>query len=55
MDEYTPCKKSDPTAREAIENVMRLLRTQRRKPNKYNARQRCAGVRLTASVRRSGT
>ena len=23
MDEYTPCKKSDPTAREAIGNVMR--------------------------------
>ena len=39
MDEYTPCKKSDPTAREAIGNVMRLLRTQRRKPNKYNARK----------------
>ena len=30
MDEYTPCKKSDPTAREAIGNVMRLLRTQRK-------------------------
>lgn len=39
MDEYTPCKKSDPTAREAIGNVMRLLRTQRKKPNKYNARK----------------
>ena len=37
MDEYTPCKKPDPTAREAIRNVMRLLRTQRKKPNKYNA------------------
>ena len=37
MDEYTPCKKPDPTAREAIGNVMRLLRT--RKPNKYNARK----------------
>ena len=39
MDEYTPCKKPDPTAREAIENVMRLLHTQRKKPNKYNARK----------------
>ena len=39
MDEYTPCKKSAPTAREAIGNVMRLLRTQRRKSNKYNARK----------------
>ena len=39
MDEYTPCKKPDPTAREAIENVMRLLCTQRRKKNKYNARK----------------
>ena len=39
MDEYTPCKKPDQTAREAIGNVMRLLRTQRKKPNKYNARK----------------
>ena len=39
MDEYTPCKKPDPTAQEAIVNVMRLLRTQRRKKNKYNARK----------------
>ena len=39
MDEYTPCKKPDPTAREAIGNVMRLLRTQRKKPNKYHARK----------------
>ena len=39
MDEYTPCKKKDPTAREAIGNVMRILRTQRKKPNKYNARK----------------
>ena len=39
MDEYTPCKKPDPTAREAIGIVMRLLRTQRKKPNKYNARK----------------
>ena len=39
MDEYTPCKKPDPTAREEIGNVMRLLRTQHRKPNKYNARK----------------
>ena len=39
MDEYTPCKKKDPTAQEAIGNVMRLLRTQRKKPNKYNARK----------------
>ena len=38
MDEYTPCKKPDPTAREEIGNVMRLLRTQRKKPNKYHAR-----------------
>ena len=37
MDEYTPCKKADPTAREAIENVMRILHTQRKKANKYNA------------------
>ena len=39
MDEYTPCKKPDPTAREAIGNVMRMLRTQWKKPNKYNARK----------------
>ena len=39
MDEYTPCRKADPTAREAIGNVMRILRTQRKKPNKYNARK----------------
>ena len=39
MDEYTPCKKPDPTAQEAVGNVMRLLRTQRKKPNKYNARK----------------
>jgi len=39
MDEYTPCKKPDPTEQTAIGNVMRLLRTQRRKPNKYNARK----------------
>lgn len=39
MDEYTPCKKPDPTAQEAIGNVMRLVRTQRRKSNKYNARK----------------
>ena len=39
MDEYTPCKKPDPTAREAIGNVMRILRTQRKKQNKYNARK----------------
>jgi len=37
MDEYTPCKKSNPTAQEVIGNVMRILRT--RKPNKYNARK----------------
>lgn len=35
MDEYTPCKKPDPTAREAIGNIMRLVRAQ----NKYNARK----------------
>lgn len=39
MDEYTLCKKPDPTAREAIGNVTHLLHTQRRKPNKYNARK----------------
>lgn len=39
MDEYTPCKKADPTAREAIGNVMRLVHTQRKKANKYNARK----------------
>ena len=39
MDEYHPCKKPDLTAREAIGNVMRLMRTQRKKPNKYNARK----------------
>lgn len=39
MDEYTPCKKADPTAREAIGNVMRLMRVQSRKKNKYNARK----------------
>ena len=38
-DEYTPCNKPDPTVREAIGNVMRLLRTQRKKPNKYHARK----------------
>ena len=37
MDEYTPCKKPDQTAREAIGNVMRLVRVQSRKKNKYNA------------------
>lgn len=37
MDEYTPCKKADPTAREAIGNIMRLVRAQNR--NKYNARK----------------
>ena len=39
MDEYHPCKKADPTAREAIGNVMRLVRAQNKKPNKYNARK----------------
>ena len=39
MDEYHPCKKNDPTAREAIGRVMRLVRTQSRKKNKYNARK----------------
>ena len=39
MDEYTPCKKADSTAREAIGNVMRILHTQRKKANKYNARK----------------
>ncbi len=27
MDEYHPCKKADPTARAAIGNVMRIVRT----------------------------
>ena len=35
MDEYHPCKKADPTAREAIGNIIRLVRAQNR--NKYNA------------------
>ena len=39
MDEYTPCKKAGPTAQMAIGNVMRILHTQRKKPNKYNARK----------------
>ena len=39
MDEYTPCKKPDPTAQEAIGNIMRLVRAQNKKPNKYNARK----------------
>ena len=39
MDEYTPCKKKDPTAQETIGNVMRLVRVQSRKKNKYNARK----------------
>lgn len=39
MDEYHPCKKSDPTTREAIGRVMRLVRAQNRKKNKYNARK----------------
>lgn len=39
MDEYHPCKKPDPTAREAIGNVMRLVRAQNKKANKYNARK----------------
>ena len=39
MDEYMPCKKPDPTAKEAVGNVMRLLRRQGRKPNKYHARK----------------
>ena len=39
MDEYHPCKKPDPTAQEAIGNMMRLLRAQGKKPNKYNARK----------------
>lgn len=39
MDEYHPCKKPDPTALEAIGRVMRLVRAQRKKANKYNARK----------------
>lgn len=37
MDEYHPCKKADPTAREAIGNIMRLVRAQNK--NKYHARK----------------
>ena len=37
MDEYHPCKKPDTTAREAIGNIMRLVRAQNK--NKYNARK----------------
>ena len=37
MDEYHPCNKPDPTAREAIGNIMRLVRAQNK--NKYNARK----------------
>ena len=51
MDEYTPCKKPDPTAREAIGNVMRLLRVQSRKKNKYNARKTTVYGRTFASKR----
>ena len=40
MDEYHPCKKPDPTAREAIGNIMRLVRAQNK--NKYNARKTTA-------------
>ena len=39
MDEYHPCKNPDPTARKAIGNIMRLVRAQNKKPNKYNARK----------------
>ncbi|WP_313991543.1 DUF1064 domain-containing protein [uncultured Selenomonas sp.] len=39
MDEYTPCKRKDPTAQEAVGNVMRLMHTPRKKPNKYHARK----------------
>lgn len=39
MDEYHPCKKPDPTAQKAIGNIMRILNTQRKKANKYNARK----------------
>lgn len=39
MDEYHPCKKADPTAREAIGNIMRLVRAQNKKTNKYHARK----------------
>nr|DAL05198.1 MAG TPA: Endonuclease [Caudoviricetes sp.] len=53
MDEYTPCKKPDPTAREAIGNVMRILRTQRKKPNKYNARKTTVCGRTFDSKRES--
>ena len=37
MDEYHPCKKPDTTAREAIGNIMHLVRAQNK--NKYNARK----------------
>ena len=39
MDEYHPCQKADPTAREAIGNIMRLVRAQNKKTNKYHARK----------------
>lgn len=47
MDEYMPCKKHDPTAREAIGNVMRFVRTQ----NKYNARKTVIGKHTFDSKR----
>ena len=53
MDEYTPCKKPDPTAREAIGNVMRLVRVQSRKKNKYNARKTTVYGRTFDSKRES--
>ena len=37
MDEYTSCKRQDPTAWEAVGNVIRLSR--RKKANKYNAQK----------------
>lgn len=51
MDEYMPCKKPDPTAKEAIGNVMRLVRTQNK--NKYNARKTVVGKHTFGSKRES--
>lgn len=39
MNKHKLRRKPDPTAWKAVKNVMRLLRTQRKKANKYNARK----------------
>lgn len=49
MDEYTPCKKKDQTAKKAIGNVMRLVRAQNK--NKYNARKTVVGKHTFDSKR----